>query len=111
MKTIRWAAVAVTALFVLMNLGAALDSEQAGWVRAFGAVLAPLGAAAAVGFARGLPWGRPAVIGVGVVNAGGAFAALIADEDGFVPGIIVAGLAVVLGALADGGRPRIAAAH
>lgn len=108
MKTIRWAAVAVTTLFVLMNLGAAADTAQPGWVRAGGAVLVLLGAAAAVGLARALPWGRPAVIGVGVLNAAGAIAVLVADEDGFVPGIIVAGLAVVLGALTDGGRPKVA---
>jgi hypothetical protein len=107
MKTLRWAAVAVTALFVLMNLGATFDSEQAGWIRGFGAVAGVLGAIAAVGLARNLPWGNAAVVGVGLLNAGGAFAALIADEDGFVPGIIVAGLAITLGVLADGGRFRI----
>lgn len=110
MKTLRWAAVAVTALFVLMNLGAALDPEQAGWIRGFGSVAAVLGAVAAFGFARGLAWGRAAVVGVGALNAVGAVAALIADEDGFVPGIIVAGLAVALGVLADDGRTRFATA-
>jgi hypothetical protein len=110
MKTLRWAAVAVTALFVLMNFGAAVDSEQSGWIRGFGAVAAVLGAVAAVGLARRLPWGRAAVVGVGALNAVGAIAALIADEDGFVPGIIVAGLAILLGVLADGGRARLATA-
>ena len=39
MKIIRWAAVAVTALFVLMNAGAAFDPGQPAWARIVGAVL------------------------------------------------------------------------
>ena len=49
MKIIRWAAVAVTALFVVMNLGAAFDPEQSDAVRIGGAVLAAVGIPAVVG--------------------------------------------------------------
>lgn len=109
MKLIRWAAVAVTALFALMNLGAALDPEQEGWVRAVGAPLALAGVVAAVGLARDAGWGRPAVIAVGALNVAGGIAALVADEPGGAVGIVVGGLAVILGALSgQEGRSRLA---
>jgi hypothetical protein len=109
MKLIRWAAVAVTALFALMNLGAALDPEQQGWVRAVGAPLALAGVVAAVGLARDAGWGRPAVIAVGAINVASGIAALIADEPGGAVGIVVGGLAVILGALSgQEGRSRLA---
>ncbi len=109
MKLIRWAAVAVTALFALMNLGAALDPEQEGWVRAVGAPLALAGVVAAVGLARDAGWGRPAVIAVGALNVAGGIAALVADEPGGAIGIVVGGLALILGALSgQEGRSRLA---
>lgn len=104
MKLVRWAAVAVTALFALMNLGATLDPEQEGWVRAIGAPLALAGVVAAVGLARDAGWGRPAVIAVGALNIASGLAALAADESAGAVGIVVGGLAVVLGALAGQDR-------
>lgn len=112
MKVIRWAAVAVTVLFALMNLGAAIEPQEVGWVRAVGAVLAVAGAVAAFGLARNLSWGRSAVIAVGVANVLGSVAGMVLDQDGYVIGFVVGGLGVLLGALA--GRqdePRVAAAH
>ena len=68
MNIIRWAAAAVTGLFVLMNLGAAIDPTQADWVRIASAALGIAGAVAAVGLASNRAWGRPAVIAVGALN-------------------------------------------
>jgi hypothetical protein len=104
MKVIRWAAVAVTALFALLNLGAAVDGEMDGWVRTVGAVLCLAGIVAIVGFVRNLDWGRAAVIAVGVLNVTGAVAALIADEPGGVIGLVVGTLGAALGFLA--GQPE-----
>ena len=100
MKIIRWAAFAVTVLFALMNLGAAIDPEQQGWVRVVGAVLAVAGAVAATGLALNRAWGRAAVIAVGALNVAAALVAMVNDEDSFVIGLVVGGLGVLLGALA-----------
>ena len=100
MKIIRWAAVAVTALFVLMNVGAAIDPEQAGWVRIGGAALALAGLVAGLGLVLNRRWGWICVVAVGVLNCLGAVAALAFGVEGFVPGLVVGGLAVLLGALA-----------
>jgi hypothetical protein len=97
MKIIRWAAVAVTVLFVLFNIGAALDADQADWVQIVGGVLAVAGVPAAVGLALGRAWGRTAVIGVGVLNVAAAVAALVDDQSGAAVGLVLGGLAVVLG--------------
>ncbi|WP_182377028.1 hypothetical protein [Nocardioides sp. WS12] len=112
MKIIRWAAIAVTALFVLMNLGAAIDPEQADSVQAAGGVLAVLGIAAVLGLVFRQSWGRLAVIGVGALNVVAGVAAIVADEEGGAIGIVVGGLGAVLGALTDDGtEPRPASAH
>ncbi|RYP82859.1 hypothetical protein EKO23_20890 [Nocardioides guangzhouensis] len=103
MNLIRWAAVAVTGLFVLMNLGTALAEDQTTWIRIAGVTLAVVGAAAAAGLALDRTWGRPAVIGVGAANVVAAFIALLTDESGFVVGLVMGGLAVLLGALASTG--------
>jgi predicted ferric reductase len=100
MRIIRWAAFAVTVLFALMNLGAAIDPDQHTWLRVAGAVLAIAGAAAATGIALNRTWGRPAVIAVGALNVAASLVALVNDEEGFVIGLVVGGLGVLLGALA-----------
>ncbi|MET0525798.1 MAG: hypothetical protein ABWZ91_13415 [Nocardioides sp.] len=105
MKLIRWAAVAVTALFVLMNIGAAVDPDLDTWVRVVGAGLALVGIPAAVGLALDRAWGRPAVIGAGALNMAGAVAAIIADLEGGAIGLVVGGLGVVLGALSAPTQP------
>ncbi len=92
MKVIRCAAVAVTVLFALMKVGAAIDAQQAGWVRVFGAALGVAGAVAAFGLARNLTWGRSAVIAVGVANVLGSGAGMVLDQDGYVIGFVVGGL-------------------
>jgi hypothetical protein len=101
MRILTWAAVAVTALFALMNLGAALGSGESGaGLRLLGAVLFVAGAAAAAGLATRRTWGRTAVIGVGAVNVATAAVGLAFDPAAAVVGLVVGGLGVVLGVLA-----------
>lgn len=109
MNLIRWAAVAVTALFVAMNLGAALDPASTFALRVVGAMLAAAGAAGVVGLATNRPWGRAAVIAVGALNTLGAVAALLIGQDGFVVGIVVGVLGMVLGVLSGGIRRPVPA--
>lgn len=112
MKMIRWAAIAVTALFVLLNLGAAFDPEQFDSVQIAGGLLAAAGIPAAVGLALRTSWGRVAVIGVGVLNVLAAVGAIVADVEGARIGIVVGGLGAVLGALSDDAKdPQLASAH
>lgn len=105
MKTIRWAAVAVTGLFALMNLGATADTDLAGWVRVGAGLLAAAGAVAAAGWATDRPWGRTAVTVVGALNVAGAVTALVRDEAGGAVGLVLGGLAVALSVLAGQSGP------
>jgi hypothetical protein len=106
MKTIKWAAVAATALFVMMNAGAVPDSDLETAYRVIGSVLALAGLVAAVGMASDRAWGSLAVIGVGVLNLAGSFTAMFDHQDGAVAGIVVAGIGIALGALARGRSPQ-----
>jgi hypothetical protein len=111
MKLIRWAAVAVTVTFALMNLGAAIDPGQHSWVRIAGAVLCLAGAAAATGMALNRAWGRAAVIAVGAFNVAASVVGMVNDEPGFVIGLVVGGLAVLLGVLAGRETEQVVAAR
>lgn len=106
MKILKWAAVAVTALFALMNLGAVADGDIDTVYRVVAAVLAILGAAAAVGLGANQSWGRVAVVGVGALNVAASITGLFTDQAGAVIGIVVGGLGVVLGALAASDTKR-----
>ena len=99
MKIVRWAAIAVTALFVLMNLGAAVDPEQADWVQVVGGVLAAAGMSAVLGLGFRRTWGRPAVIAVGALNVLTAVVAIVRDIEGGVIGVVVGSLGAILGML------------
>jgi hypothetical protein len=103
MKIVKWAAVAVTALFVLMNAGAVLDpgTDVATPYRVVAAVLALAGVVAVVGLAMNATWGKAAVIVVGGLNLATSITGLFTDLDGSALGIVVGGLGVVLGALAQ----------
>ena len=106
MQIIKWAAVAVTALFALMNVGAVAESELDASLRAGAAVLAVIGAVAAFGLATDRSWGRVAVVAAGALNVAAAALAMVADEPGAVIGIVVGGVGVVLGALAPSASER-----
>jgi hypothetical protein len=102
MRFVRWAAVAVTALMSLMNLPMVFEAAEQkipvplAWAIT---VLGFLGIVAAVGLAVRAPWGRPAVLAVGAVNAVGAVIALVTSTEGAVIGLVVSALILVLGFL------------
>ncbi len=101
MKIIRWAAVAVTVLMSLMNVGLVFGSDDdipvAVVVLAVG--LGLLGFAAAAGLGARTAWGRPAVLGIGALNLVGAVIALIVGGEGAAIGLVVSALILVLGFL------------
>jgi hypothetical protein len=103
MQIVKWAAVAVTALFALMNLGTVPDGDIDTTWRVVGAVMAVAGLVAAIALATNQAWGRAAIIVVGGINVIAAVVGLFTDEPGAVIGIVVGGLGVVLGALSGTG--------
>jgi hypothetical protein len=99
MKPIRWAAAAATALMSLMNLPTAFDYNHDQINAGFAWLITLVGVAglvAASGLARRLPWGRPAVLAIGVVNVAGAVVALANGWDGAPIGLTVSLIALVL---------------
>jgi peptidoglycan/LPS O-acetylase OafA/YrhL len=115
MKIVKWAAVVLTVLFAVLNLGTAPDPSQEAAFRILGAVLGVAGVAAAVGLAANRPWGRAAVITVGVLNLVAAVGSLFVDSGGMstgasVTGIVLGALCVATGALvpSSGSERRVA---
>jgi hypothetical protein len=100
MKILKWAAVAVTALFALMNLGAIFEPDVTTPYRIIAAPLFLAGVAAAFGLGASQPWGRAAIIVVGGLNVVTAITGFFTDQNGAVIGVVVGGLGVVLGVLA-----------
>jgi hypothetical protein len=100
----KWAAVAVTVLMGLANLG--LIAQGNTGLKILGLVLAVAAAVAAVGFTTQQSWSASAVIGVGVVNLAAAIIGAIAGLDGWPVGIVLSGLAIVLAAVSKPGPRR-----
>lgn len=111
MHILKWAAVAVTALFVLMNLGAVADPELAPGYRIAGVALALLGLVAVAGLAWSRTWGRPSTIAAGAANTLAAITTLFTGSEGALIGIVVGGLGLVLGLLVAPGPRRPQEAH
>ncbi|HST66127.1 MAG TPA: hypothetical protein VLM05_13140 [Mycobacteriales bacterium] len=112
MKAIRWAAVAATTLMSLMNVPVVFEGDSDEIATPFAVVIAIVGIAglvAAYGLARRLPWGRPAVLAIGVLNVAGAVLALADGWDGAVIGLVVSVLALGLGVLTGTERARATA--
>jgi hypothetical protein len=95
----KWAAVAVTVLMGLANLGLAAQSSLG--LKILGPILAVAALGAAVGFARQRSWGAPAVIAVGAANLVGTIVGAIVGLDGWPVGLVLSGLAIVLAAFAS----------
>jgi hypothetical protein len=108
MKIIRWAAVLVTILMALMNLGTVFatgDQRPGTGLLVLGLVAGVAGIAAAVGLVRQASWGPAAVTGVGAINAVLAVIALTQDMEGAIVGLAVSALGLVLGAATLLARP------
>jgi len=103
-KIVKWTAVTLTALFALLNLGAAPDSSQADGLRILGVVLGVAGVTAAVGLATSRTWGRTAVLIVGAFNLAAATVSLFVAANGLdtgasITGMVLGVVCVALGAL------------
>jgi hypothetical protein len=100
MKAIRWAAVAATTLMALMNVPVVFEGdgdEIATPVAVVVGLVGLAGLAAAFGLARRLPWGRPAVLVIGVLNLAGAVVALARGWDGAAVGLVLSLLGLGFG--------------
>jgi hypothetical protein len=105
MAIAKWAAVAVTLLMGLANLGLIAQSN-------FGLkILGPILAAAALGAVTGLAthkdWGTHAVIAVGTANLVATIVGAIVGLDGWPVGLVLSGLAIVLAAVSNPGTRRV----
>lgn len=98
----KWAAIAVTALMGLANLGLVTQHQLA--LKILGPALAAAAVGALMGMATDRPWGVRAVIAVGAVNLAGAVLAGVAGVDGWPIGLVLSGLAVTLAAVSAPSR-------
>lgn len=98
MAIVKWAAIGVTALMGLANLGQLGQDLDVGW-KILGVVLAVGAAVAVVGFLTRKSWGLTAVIAVGVANVLGAIGGAVAGVDGWPIGLVLAALGPVLAAV------------
>jgi hypothetical protein len=94
MRIARWAAIAVTLLMGLANLGVITEGKIG--LTILGLVLASAAAIAVYGITAQRSWGVAAVIAVGVVNLAAAIVTAIAGLDGWPVGVVLSGLAIVL---------------
>src|SRR4051812_11545282 len=95
----KWAAVAVTVLMGLANLGQ-LAQDDLG-LKILGSALAVAAAIAVGGYALRRSWGATAVIAVGAANLVGCVVAIIAGSDGWPVSLVLSALAIVLTAVAQ----------
>jgi hypothetical protein len=100
MKAIRWATAAALTLISLMDIGILTDaSSNAIAVDVLAPLLGVLGLVAVCGLLRRRPWGTPAALGAGFVNAAAAVGALFTSADGAIIGLSVSAVALILAAL------------
>lgn len=99
MRIAKWAAIAVTLLMGLANLGLIAQSNLG--LKILGPVLALAALGAVVGFATQKPWGARAVIAVGTVNLVAAIVGAVVGLDGWAVGLVLSGLAIVLVAVSN----------
>ncbi|MGH3509154.1 MAG: hypothetical protein ACRDPI_02865 [Nocardioidaceae bacterium] len=100
----KWAAVAVTVLMGLANVG--LVAEDNLGLKVLGPVLGLMAIVAVVGCATGKAWGTTALIAVGAVNLVGSIVGAIAGFDGWPVGMVLSVLAIVLASVAQPGLRR-----
>ncbi len=93
----KWAAVAVTSLLGLANIGLVASSHLS--LKILGPVLAVAAVIAVVGLLTARSWGTQSVIAVGAGNLVAAFAGALAGVSGWPVGMVLSGLAIVLAAV------------
>ena len=97
MRIAKWAAVVVTLLMGLANIGQLAQSNVA--LKVVGPALAVAAVIAVIGVASGRSWGARAVIAVGATNLVIAVLAAIAGLDGWPVAVVLSALAILLTAL------------
>ena len=109
MALVKWAAVAVTLLMGLANLGQVLQTSG-DVVKAVALVLSAGAVVAVVGIVVNASWGAVAIVAVGAVNLGAAVLAGAAGVDGWPIGLVLSAVGIVLGAAYARGSRSAAAA-
>jgi hypothetical protein len=100
----KWAAIAVTSLMGLANIGLIASSHLS--LRILGPVLAVAAVISVIGLLTKRPWGTRSVIAVGVANLIAAIADALAGVSGWPVGMVLSGLAIVLAAVSSPGSRR-----
>jgi hypothetical protein len=100
----KWAAIAVTSLMGLANIGLIASSHLS--LKILGPVLAVAAVISVIGLLTKRPWGTRAVISVGVANLIAAIAGALAGVSGWPVGMVLSGLAIVLAAVSSPGSRR-----
>src|ERR1700729_858249 len=101
----KWAAVAVTILMGLANLGQVAQGNLG--LRVLGPVLAVAALVAVFGVARRRSWGTRSVIVVGAVNVVAALVGAFVGLDGWPVGLVLSGLAIVLAVVSTSGTSSV----
>lgn len=96
MTIIKWAAVGVTGLMGLANLGQIAQDVNAGW-KILGLALAFAAIVAVVGIIARRSWGAAAVIATGAANLLAAILGAVTGLDGWPIGLVLSALGIVLG--------------
>jgi hypothetical protein len=100
----KWAAIAVTSLMGLANIGLIASSHLS--FKILGPVLAVAAVISVIGLLTKRPWGTQSVIAVGVANLIAAIAGALAGVNGWPVGLVLSGLAIVLAAVSNPGSRR-----
>jgi hypothetical protein len=100
----KWAAIAVTSLMGLANIGLIASSHLS--LKILGPVLAVAAVISVIGLLTKRPWGTRSVIAVGVTNLIAAIAGALAGVSGWPVGMVLSGLAIVLAAVSSPGSRR-----
>jgi hypothetical protein len=101
----KWAAIALTVLMGLANLGQIAQNNLG--LKLLGAVLAAAALGAAAGLATQRRWGARTVIAVGAVNVAVTVVGAIVGADGWPVGLVLSGLAIVLATVASPGTRKL----
>ncbi len=102
----KWAAIAVTCLMGLANIGLIASSHLRQPPKILGPVLAVAAVISVIGLLTKCPWGTRSVIAVGVANLIAAVAGALAGGSGWPVGVVLSGLAIVLAAVSSPGTRR-----
>jgi hypothetical protein len=96
MKIVKWGAVVLEALNILMALGSVPSSTEPAWLRAGAGVAAVLGVVVIAGLIKRTAWGAPAGVAAGLLSVAGGIAMIATNENGGEIGLVVGALIAIL---------------